>query len=410
LPADSSLSRLLAAERGVFHHLEQPQLSEDQILAWADEHHRRTDTWPKKDSGPIEPTGGLDSWSHVDSALRTGARGLHGGSSLARLLAEEREVRNKSDLPCLIETEILRWADAHFARTREWPDYASGAIPEAPGETWSAVQTALLGGLRGFTGGSSIVRLLAQHRGVRSRTEPPSLTIEEILRWADAHHHRTGRWPTASTDPIFDAPGEIWGAVSTSLRVGLRGLPGGSSLARLLARERGVRNEKDLPRLTPDLILTWADAHHDRHGTWPTCGSGRIPDATGETWLNIHNALFQGHRGLPGGSSLARLLEERRGARNIGNLPRFSVEQILIWADAHRARTGRWPAVKSGPIAEAPGENWMGVQNALCIGLRGLPGGSSLARLLASERAIPRRASRGDEWTLSSRKDRGDCS
>ena len=44
------------------------------------------------------------------------------------------------------------------------------------------------------------------------------------------------------------------------------------------------------------------------------------------------------------------------GRETLGSLPALSVEQILAWADAHHARTGRWPNHKSGPIAEAPDE------------------------------------------------------
>jgi hypothetical protein len=59
------------------------------------------------------------------------------------------------------------------------------------------------------------------------------------------------------------------------------------------------------------------------------------------------------------------------------------VEQILAWADAYRARTGRWPTARSGPVPEAPGETWSGIDRGLRVGGRGLPGGYSLARLLA---------------------------
>jgi hypothetical protein len=65
---------------------------------------------------------------------------------------------------------------------------------------------------------------------------------------------------------------------------------------------------------------------------------------------------------------------------------------VVAWADAHHTRTGDWPKHKSGPIPEAPGEKWQGVENALRLGLRGLPGGSSLYRLLARERGIGRDA------------------
>jgi hypothetical protein len=64
----------------------------------------------------------------------------------------------------------------------------------------------------------------------------PHLTVTQILRWADAHRGRTGRWPTAATGPVAGAPGEHWAAINSALRFGLRGLPGGDSLAQLLVR------------------------------------------------------------------------------------------------------------------------------------------------------------------------------
>jgi hypothetical protein len=42
--------------------------------------------------------------------------------------------------------------------------------------------------------------------------------------------------------------------------------------------------------------------------------------------------------------------------------------------------------VLSGEIPEAPGEDWRAVNFALYRGFRGLPGGNSLAKLLARER------------------------
>jgi hypothetical protein len=68
----------------------------------------------------------------------------------------------------------------------------------------------------------------------------------------------------------------------------------------------------------------------------------------------------------------------------------LTVEQILAWADAHKARTGTWPTRRSGPVAEDPGESWANVNQALEKGLRGLPKGS-LHRLLAQHRGVPSR-------------------
>jgi len=386
IPSGSSLARLLAERRGVLHLHLQPALTEKQILAWADAHHRRTGSWPKpRRAGIVGATPG-DTWRKVDTALRRGARGLRGGSSLARLLAAHRGVRNKGDLPPFVLKRILAWADAHHARTAKWPNSWSGPIAEAPGETWSAVNWALTEGLRGLPGGSSLARLLVEQRGLKDVKHLPRLKVQGILAWADAYFLRTRRWPTRTSGPIDEAPGENWQAVALALYHGLRGLPGGSSLARLLARERGVRNHMELPSLSIPEILRWADAHRDRHGTWPRSSSGPIPEAPGETWIKVHNALTDGCRGLPGGSSLARLLRSKRGVRSVAYLAPFTIDRILAWADAHRARTGRWPASRSGPIPEAPGENWQMVENALRLGLRGLAGGSSLARLLAGKR------------------------
>jgi hypothetical protein len=137
------------------------------------------------------------------------------------------------------------------------------------------------------------------------------------------------------------------------------------------------------PKLTIVMILAWADDHYLRTGEWPRVASGWVHGVGGgQTWANINYALWSGRRGLPGRDSLARLLIRERGAYNRIIRPPLAVEQILAWADAHHERTGDWPGVLSGPIPEAPGENWRAISDALHHGNRGLPGGDSLRRLL----------------------------
>lgn len=379
-----------------------PDLEIEQILAWADAHYARSGQWPTADSGFVAEAP-REKWANVNAALRFGLRGLSPGSSLARLLAEYRGVRNRKGLPPYREEQILAWADAHYARTGKWPTGDSGPIAEAPGETWTAVAVALAKGIRGLPGGSSLAQLLAQHRQVRNRASVPLLTETQILAWADAHHVRTGHWPTSEAGPIADAPGETWTAVENALKKGGRGLPSGSSLAQLLEKQRRVPNRLNLPRLTVPQILHWARAHHERTGRWPVSTSGPIADAPGERWSAIHTCLRQGNRGLPGGITLARLLAEECGARRQGKPVRVLTEaQILAWLDAYHERTGRWPSRDAGPIAEVPGETWTGVDQALKKGGRGLPGGSSLACFLAEHRQVQRRESgRGERPPLT---------
>lgn len=311
LPGGSSLAQLLDAARGVRNIGNLPPLTIQQILGWADAHHAQTKSWPHKDSGAIGTTG--ETWQNVDAALRLGLRSLQGYTSLAQLLDFHRQVPNVADRPFLSEKQIWRWAKQHHRRTGEWPTRNSGDIPDSGGETWLGIDTALHRGGRGFLsgGGDSLARLLARH-GVRNRVAAPPLTEELILSWADAHHRRTGRWPRAKDGPVLDAPGETWGAVQMALKRGNRGLPGGTSLAEFLSEHRRIRNNWHLPRLTVEQILAWADAYYRRHGSWPTSGAGTVAEAPEETWKGLDAALRKGRRGLPGGSSLYRLLASRR--------------------------------------------------------------------------------------------------
>jgi hypothetical protein len=298
------------------------------------------------------------------------------------------------DRPKLTVAQILAWCDAHKARTGRWPSDRSGHIEGAPGEVWYNVNQALLRGLRGLPGGDSLARLLARERGRRNPAGLPPLTEARIVAWARAHKTAAGRWPTAESGPVAAAPGETWQGINHALGKESRGLPGGDSLARLLARRCGKPHHLHRPPLSVGQVLAWADAHRRRTGAWPKATSGPVRGARGETWAGINQALNTGSRSLPGGSSLPALLARHRGKRNKSALPPLTVALILAWADAHRARTGGWPGVLSGPIPEAPGETWKAVNMALYRGFRGLPGGDSLAQVLRRHRRHRKRRGR----------------
>src|SRR5205823_441355 len=142
-------------------------------------------------------------------------------------------------------------------------------------------------------------------------------------------------------------------------------------------------------------ILRWADAYHKTHGCWPRTQSGRVAGTESETWLNISMSLGYGNRGLPGGSTLCRLLAEHRGVHNPAAALDLRIEQILAWADAHRATTGRWPRASSGAVTGAPGEDWDRLNAALYRGDRGLPGGMTLSQVFG--RPVRLRPTEG--WT-----------
>jgi hypothetical protein len=364
---------------------EPPDLTTDDVLAWADAFFERTGDWPTHRSGPIPEEPG-ETWRLVAGALAFGLRGFSRGGSIPRFLYEHRGQCNSHDQK-FTEKQILAWADAWYARTGYWPNQNSGHIPGSHGLTWVVVERALKVGRGLLPGGSSLTQLLIQHRGIRSATYAPPLEVPQILAWADAFQARNGRWPLSTSGPVAEASGLTWHAINCALSSGGRRLPGRSSLSRLLAQERGVRRGKVPRPITVPQILQWADAYKERHGTWPDQTSGPIPEAPDESWNMVNAHLKAGRRGLPAGSSVSRLLVEHRGRRHRRHLPDLTIPQILDWIHAFHARTGRWPAERSGAIPEFPGETWSAVDRALSKGKRGLSGGVSLSGFLKQHAA-----------------------
>jgi hypothetical protein len=85
----------------------------------------------------------------------------------------------------------------------------------------------------------------------RPSVDTRQLTEALILQWADEHHAATGQWPQTRSGAVRDRPGEKWFTIDGALRDGLRGLKGGLSLARLLAKHRGVGERRGRPRKPP---------------------------------------------------------------------------------------------------------------------------------------------------------------
>jgi hypothetical protein len=217
--------------------------------------------------------------------------------------------------PGLTVTLILGWADHHLHKIGKYPNANAGPVlsPAAPlAINWRKIDNALRRGFFGLPGRNSLARVLEKHRGLRNRSNLPRLTDGTILAWADHHRDRTGKWPTENAGPTLGANGETWGNINAALRVGIRGLKGRRTLAQLIAKGRNVRNKTVVPKLSIRKILKMADTHHKVTGKWPKVSGGPIAGFQGETWLAVNSALAKGHRGLPGGNSLAEVLRVRR--------------------------------------------------------------------------------------------------
>jgi len=406
-----TLARLLAKRRGVRNSEYPPLLTEAQIVKWAKLHHKRTGKWPKENSGPIVDAVG-ETWAAIDLALRKGKRrGTPGGDSLPKLLNRCCGIRNLKELPNFTIKQILQWAAAYVARHGQRPNGDSGPIPEAPGETWNAVEHALMRGSRGLRAGTSLAQLFDKYRpqwhsgrGLWMVQRTPRLSVPQILGWADRYYSQHGRRPTRQAGAIAGSA-ETWHKIDGALKRGGRGLAGCSSLTQLLDQHRPQwAPPRRVGPLTVQQVLRWADRHYSQHGRRPGLHSGAIPGSF-DTWQTIDGALRSGRRGLPKGS-LSLLLDKHRPqwptpgpwrSRRAGPL---TVKQILKWADQYYAQHGRRPVRYSGAI---PGslEKWQAVHDALRYGRRGFSGGSSLAQFLnkhrpqwPSNRTLPSRQKR----------------
>jgi hypothetical protein len=342
-----------------------------------------------------------------------------GAEAMARQFKGLFRLSELGKRPPLMIAEVLNWVDAHHAATGRWPNSQSGLIHASPfGGTWKALDGALRRGARGLPGGQSLARLLEEHRGVTRRLSDAgalraaeasrwfreerngcraTLSVELILTWADAYRAANGRWPTCKSGLIAGVMGESWSTVNTALRKGHRGLPGPTSLARLLAEHRGRRPQEGRPDMMVEDVLRAADAYHAQHGHWPRERTGGpIPGWPGVSWATIHDRLQNGRRGLPGPTTLIRFLLEHRGPAARNAPPDLSVEQILAWADAHHQAHGRWPRTQSGKVAGTETETWFNIDLALARGYRGLPGGTTLCHLLAEHRGVHNQAAARD--------------
>ena len=75
----------------------------------------------------------------------------------------------------------------------------------------------------------------ARGRGTNRRNRLANLLRDrEILEWARRYHRSTGRWPTHRSGPVHGTRELKWSSIEYALRLGGRGLPGGTTLARLL--------------------------------------------------------------------------------------------------------------------------------------------------------------------------------
>jgi hypothetical protein len=273
----------------------------------------------------------------------------------------------------LTEEKILSWADAELAASGKWPHAVAGDVRDVPGESWPAIDRALRFGFRGLPEGGSIAQLLEKHRGAVNHLEPRRMTEKKIARWARAFYKTHRRWPTRSAGAIPGTP-FTWCAVSVALGRGLHGLPGGTTLPRVL-EALGARNIGRLLPLTDARVARWARKFRRKHGRWPKKTDGQIDGAPkGDTWKRVGASIVQGRRGIKRRTSLAKFLSEVCGAPPPSVRRPLTIAPIVKRAREYQRKHGSWPTEASvDPQLTKIGETWHRYDRALRAGSRGLP-------------------------------------
>ncbi len=291
--------------------------------------------------------------------------------------ADAQEVADRLGRRHLLSRGVIITAmDLYASDWGRWPHVGLGDASSYFGFpiTWRDVDSALSNGYRSLPGGSSLKRLWDA-----SHELSPQIISEAANKFRAVH----GRWPTyydGGTTEYFGFP-VSWKIVNQCLSEGRRGCPGGETLSGFLRGGRGELNNAQ--------IVAHARAYASDHGgTRPSAASGDASAYFGFpiTWVAVDSSCRRGHRGLPGGTSLGRLLDEAgvpRGPRST-SAPLSELRIIEAAKEYASDHGGTRPNKKSGDASAYFGFpiTWQAANGALGKGLRGLPGGTTLAKLL----------------------------
>jgi hypothetical protein len=254
-------------------------------------------------------------WCALDGVLRQGGRGLPGGSSLAKLMADRFGYVYWGNKMPLSDEFILDMVDQFKNEHGKFPGQYSGLVAGGfPGDDWGGYNASLRDGGRGLHGGTTLAKLIhSRYPEYVHSKNCENLTVEFIVDRAKEHLDLNGKFPVVKGGSVTNGyPGDTWNGYDRALFEGGRGLPGGTTLKRLLAKELGAPNHMDKPALTEEYIVELAKQHKERTGKRPSCKSGAVIGGHhGDTWNGYQQVLQTGGRELPGGSSLSKLLNAR---------------------------------------------------------------------------------------------------
>ena len=213
-----------------------------------------------------------------------------------------------------------------------------------------------------------------ESRIVRRFRANKMLTEDLIWGWMKLYFITNGKYPSVKTNESPET-GEEWRNIDSSLRIGNRGLRGGSSIAMLKSQRTGVKSVRRTSMLKESIVFRWMKRYCKEKGHWPRQSSMEL-SPEGSTWCSVNSALQVGVRGLAGGSSLKKLRLKFNGL----DKPQLTEDNIFEWMKEYFEENQKWPLADSKETIH--GRSWRYINKCLKEGKQGLTGGSSFIKLI----------------------------
>lgn len=216
-------------------------------------HYERCGEWPSLATQGFAPETTM-SWTAISERLR------NNGSSLAMIVAKLANTTYKHEEFTMRQFEEM--ITEEHERSGNWPTDNSKGY--APGTTlsWCAVGVRLrkLG-----TTLSCVVDRLSGRTPLRQK-----LSEQLIEKWVIDWMRHTGMEPGPKTEGTIPGTSLSWANINDNLKYGKRGLPGGDSLTKMVARIKARKIKKTTKKSSGSMAEKQAPRNHNRR---PRAGS-----------------------------------------------------------------------------------------------------------------------------------------
>lgn len=191
---------------------------------------------------------------------------------------------------------IVKLIKQYKEQTGNYPTQRSGQINKS--DNWKAIDIALRCGGRGLPVLGGLSKFIAAKFNIITNAVKPPLTPKNLKLMVMYHYKKINSWPNQFSGKVLLAStlsyesSLTWNGIYQSIRCQLRNWPiKNDTLSLFLARECGVINHTNRPKITNKLLQNLIKKYKEKTGKWPNTSSGWI-DELGMTWDALNHELM----------------------------------------------------------------------------------------------------------------------